>query len=178
MRTHPQQDMKYLIIIVTATVLAFNPGTSIATDKENTPVVTSDKVQKIRRDAEQGVAEAQYNLGVMYDNGKGVPQSYTEAMKWYRLSAEQGDADAQYNLGVMHFAGQGVRQSYPEALKWFRLAASKGYASAQYNLGIMYYNGQGVRVNMAIAKEWLGKACDNGDQQGCDRYRELSLQGK
>jgi len=42
----------------------------------------------------------------------------------------------------------------------------------------MYNNGQGVRVNKATAKEWFGKACDNGEQKGCDRYRELSLQGK
>ncbi len=79
--------MKYLIIIVTATVLAFNPGTSIATDKGN--------------------AVAQYFLGNMYDHGQGVPQNYTEALKWYRLSAEQGDADAQNNLGVMYADGKG-----------------------------------------------------------------------
>ena len=45
---------------------------------------------------------AQYNLGVMYDNGDGVPQDYKEAVKWYRLAAEQGDASAQYNLGLMY----------------------------------------------------------------------------
>ena len=50
--------------------------------------------------AEQGVAFAQYNLGVMYANGQGVPQNYKTAVKWYRLAAEQGDADAQIKLGV------------------------------------------------------------------------------
>jgi TPR repeat protein len=48
--------------------------------------------------AEQGNAVAQYNLGVMYRKGKGVPQNHKTAVKWYRLSAEQGDADAQSNL--------------------------------------------------------------------------------
>ena len=43
---------------------------------------------------------AQYNLGVMYENGQGVPQDYKTAVKWYRLAAEQGDAGAQFNLGV------------------------------------------------------------------------------
>ena len=52
--------------------------------------------------AEQGDAAAQYNLGLMYYTGQGVPQDYKEAVKWYRLSAEQGDATAQYNLGVMY----------------------------------------------------------------------------
>ena len=49
--------------------------------------------------AEQGHADAQHNLGVMYINGRGVPQDYAEAVKWFRLAAEQGHAVAQYNLG-------------------------------------------------------------------------------
>ena len=52
--------------------------------------------------AEQGYAKAQYNLGVMYYNGYGVPQDYKEAARFYTLAAEQGDADAQYNLGLMY----------------------------------------------------------------------------
>ena len=52
--------------------------------------------------AEQGSAQAQYNLALMYNFGQGVPQDYKEAVKWYRLSAEQGVAQAQYNLGVMY----------------------------------------------------------------------------
>jgi uncharacterized protein len=55
--------------------------------------------------AEQGYAEAQYNLGVMYGNGNGVVQDYAEAVKWYRLAAEQGNAKAQNNLGVMYEYG-------------------------------------------------------------------------
>ncbi len=60
--------------------------------------------------AEQGDANVQYNLGVMYDTGLGVAQDYKEAVKWYRLSAEQGNASAQFNLGVMYAAGLGVAQ--------------------------------------------------------------------
>jgi len=52
--------------------------------------------------AEQGSAEAQYNLGLMYANGDGVPQNDEEAVRWYRLAAEQGDANAQFNLGGMY----------------------------------------------------------------------------
>ena len=51
--------------------------------------------------AEQGNADAQYNLGVMYAQGKGIPQNHKTAVKWYRLAAKQGDAFAQYNLGNM-----------------------------------------------------------------------------
>ena len=67
----------------------------------------------------------------MYDNGWGVPQDYTEAVKWYRLAAKQGYASAQFNLGVMYDNGWGVPQDYNEAVKWYRLGAEQGDASAQ-----------------------------------------------
>ena len=49
----------------------------------------------------------------MYDNGRGVPQDDTEAVKWYRKAAEQGHAEAQNNLGVMYLNGRGVPQTMP-----------------------------------------------------------------
>ena len=58
----------------------------------------------------QGYAPAQYNLGVMYHEGSGVPQDDTEAVKWYRTAAEQGYALAQHNLGLMYQMGLGVPQ--------------------------------------------------------------------
>ena len=72
--------------------------------------------------AERGVAEAQFNLGVMYDTGRGVPQDYAEALKWYRKAAGQGNAGAQYNLGIMYEKGRGVPQDYAKAVKWSRTA--------------------------------------------------------
>ncbi len=78
--------------------------------------------------AKDGLAAAQYNLGVMYQKGQGVPQDYKTAVKWYRLAAEQGYACAQYNLGVMYQKGLGVPQNYKTAVKWYRLAAEQGYA--------------------------------------------------
>ena len=73
--------------------------------------------------ADQGNAGAQFNLGLMYDNGKGVTQNHAEAVKWYRLAAVQGNARAQSNLGVMFERGQGVTQNHAEAVKWYRRAA-------------------------------------------------------
>ena len=52
--------------------------------------------------AESGNSVAQFNLGLIYDNGWGVPQDYKEAVKWYRLAAKQGNAWAQNNLGVVY----------------------------------------------------------------------------
>ncbi len=76
--------------------------------------------------AEQGNAEAQFNLGIMYVEGKGVSKDNTEAVKWYRKAAEQGDAQAQNNLGLMYSEGEGVPEDYMEAVKWYRKAAEQG----------------------------------------------------
>ena len=76
--------------------------------------------------AEQGYALAQYNLGLLYDNGQGVPQDYKTALKWYTFAAEQGHASAQNNLGVMYHNGQGVPQDYVRAHMWANLSAAQG----------------------------------------------------
>lgn len=80
--------------------------------------------------AAQGLADAQYNLGLLYAKGQGVPQDYAEALKWWRLAQAQGYAGAQYNLGVMFANGQGVPQEYVLAHMLFNLAAAQGYADA------------------------------------------------
>ena len=123
--------------------------------------------------AEQGNADAQYNLGLMYKKGQGVAQDYRQAAKWYQKAAEQGDVDAQFNLGLMYVNGQGVAQDYRQAAKWWQKAAEQGYAEAQGNLGLMYYNGQGVKKNIKTSKKWFEKACNNGLQGACHNLRSF-----
>ncbi|MEQ1674023.1 MAG: tetratricopeptide repeat protein, partial [Candidatus Nitrotoga sp.] len=81
--------------------------------------------------AEQGLAAAQFSLGLMYHEGKGVPQNFEEAMKWARLAAEQGNASAQSILGGMYFLGQGVPQNFVHAYMWFNIAADNAESDEQ-----------------------------------------------
>ena len=108
--------------------------------------------------AEQGDADAQFNLGFLYAKGEGVPQDHAEAVKWYRLAAEQGNAQAQNDLGASYVNGEGVPQDYAEAVKWYRLAAEQGDADAQVNLGSMYLMGQGVPQDYVQAHMWFNLA--------------------
>ncbi len=113
-------------------------------------------LREFRSLADQGNANAQFSLGIMYSNGLGVPQDYAEAVKWSRKAAEQGDAKAQYNLGIMYRNGEGVPQDYASALQWYRKAAEQGHAKAQFSLGLMYYIGQeGVTQDYAHAYMWI-----------------------
>ena len=120
--------------------------------------------QSIKERAEQGDADAQFNLGFRYDNGEGVPEDDAEAVKWYRKAAEQGYAKAQYNLGLMYDNGEGVPEDDAEAVKWFRKAAEQGYALAQYNLGGMYANGEGVPEDKVLAYMWLNISAASGNE--------------
>ena len=102
---------------------------------------------------------------------------YKTAFTIFEDLASKGDIEAQYNLGLMYRDGEGVRQDYKKSKEWFEKSETQGFAEAQYNLGVMYANGQGVKQDKKIAKEWFGKACDGGDQNGCDYYKILNQQG-
>lgn len=103
-----------------------------------------------RRAAEQGDAVAQWSLGLMYANGRGVAQNHTEAIAWYRLAAEQGHTVAQYSLDAMSNNGNDVVQG-DSAVAPLRRIAEQGNAYAQFELGVMYSNGEGVSRNPVIA---------------------------
>ncbi|MEJ2135228.1 MAG: tetratricopeptide repeat protein [Desulfofustis sp.] len=76
-------------------------------------------------------------MGVMYHTGKGVPQDFKEAIKWYQKAAEQGHNDAQNNLGVMYHIGEGVTQDYNKAAKWYKKGMKNGDLDSKRNLEIL-----------------------------------------
>jgi TPR repeat protein len=148
----------------------------------------------LTNDAESGIAEAQFNLGMLYTQGQGVPQDDQRAVKWYRLAAEQGNSKAQYTLGMMYSKGQGVLLSEQKAMKWFRLYigrtvvpeqitiynlakkkvlsalkilkadAENGAVVAQYYLGMMLANGQGITRDYVLAHMWYNLSGLQGNE--------------
>jgi len=125
---------------------------------------SQDPTAELRQWAEQGDVHAQYNLGDMYENRRGVPQDYREAVRWYRAAAEQGLAKAQYNLGVMCEKGTGTTQDDEEAVRWYLAAAEQGLAQAQHNLGVMYHSGRGVPQDYIQAYMRYSLAASTGDE--------------
>jgi S1-C subfamily serine protease len=81
--------------------------------------------------ADQGNTDAQLNVGLMYDVGKGVPEDPARAVSWYRQSAERGHAAAQFNLGLMYASGRGVEQDTGQARFWLAQAAGQGLQEAR-----------------------------------------------
>ena len=118
-------------------------------------------VEWYRKAADQGFAEAQFNLGKMYSAGLGVGRNKKEAENWYRKAADQGFADAQCSLGEMLDASRSCKFSQ-EAVEWYRKAAEQGLADAQFNLGKMYASGSGVSKNEKEAVHWFRKSAEQG----------------
>ena len=96
-------------------------GTAFATSK-----LKGETASKLRPLAQQGDATAQFKLGLLYEDGRGVAINYEEAAKWFRLAAEQGETQAQNSISFAYAKGKGVDQNYVEAYKWASLAASRG----------------------------------------------------
>jgi TPR repeat protein len=111
----------------------------------------------------------------MYDKGRGVPQDYAEAMRWYHKAAEQGNTLAQANLGDMYLTGRGVPQNYAAAARWFHKAAEQGFAPAQNNLGVMYENGQSVPQDYVQAHMWFSLAAARVSET---EYRETAMRNR
>ena len=117
-----------------------------------------DDANEYRKAAEQGNADAQYNLGLCYEVGSGVPKDEVEAVKWYRKAADQGYVEAQSYLGDCYANANGVKKDEVEAVKWYRKAAEQGNAEAQYNLGFCYSIGSGVPRDAEKSLNWGRKA--------------------
>ena len=105
--------------------------------------------------ADKGDAEAQYSLGTLYAEGKGVEQNDATAFLWFQRAANQGVAAAQYNVGASYATGAGVGKNDVDAARWFRRAADQGMAFAQLNLGLLYAAGNGVPQDVVEAYKWL-----------------------
>ena len=130
---------------------------------QDTPSAAQE-LSDLRARAEAGDASAQYNLGLMHAEGRGVPQDFAEAATWYRKAAEQGDAGAQYHLGLMYAEGRGVPQDAAAASAWFRsIEAEQINIFAQHKLGRMYAGGLGVAQDFAEAAVWFRRGAENGD---------------
>jgi TPR repeat protein len=117
--------------------------------------------------AEDGHAGAQGALGILYRDGRGVPQDLTEAVKWFELGARQGDPGAQTSLGVAYFEGKGIAGNPAKALLWFTIAASKAGPNSP-----AAQNRDRLRQAMAEIQtreaDELAQRCTNSNFADCD----------
>lgn len=133
--------------------------------------------------AQSGDAKAQFELGVMYFKGFGVPQDYIKALDFFEKAAVQGHERAKdyiprtyFALGSDYFSEDaGERQDDHEAFKWFSKAAELGHAQAQYLIGLMYYFGEGIQKDEVKGVVLLKQSAQNGFEEAQKLIDEYKL---
>ena len=115
--------------------------------------------------AEDGHAEAQFGIGLCYENGRSVERNLELAAVWYHKAAEQGLDEAQFNLGNLYLNAEGFPQDLVKAVRWYRRAAEQGMPHAQVNLGYSYETGSGVAKNAEKAVSWYRRAAEQNFSQ-------------
>ena len=131
----------------------------------------------LRKIAEQGLAEAQNNLGNCLYKGSSCTVDKVEAVKWFKKAAEQGHAEAQNHLAYCLDKGIGCAENKAEAFQWFRKAAEQGHAKAQYNLAYCLYEGSSCTVDKVEAVKWLKKAAEQGHAEAQNNLAYCLVKG-
>jgi len=116
----------------------------------------------LRTAAASGNPAAQYEVGLRYARGGGVPQDYGQAAYWFELAGKQNLAIAQYRLATLFEKGRGVAQDMEQARGWYERAAQAGNVKAMHNLAVIYAEGKGVPQDFAKAGQWFLAAADHG----------------
>ena len=139
----------------------------LASDK---PADLAAAVANFRTAAEAEVPAAQYALGVLYLQGKGVPKDTTQAAQWFRRAADNGDLGAEVEFAIRLFNGDGVPKDEARAARYFLHAAQRGNAIAQNRIAKLYVAGRGVPKNLVEAAAWnLAAASQGRSDAGLDQ---------
>lgn len=172
--------MRKLFVIL----LSLLAATTVAAGNDIWQALFKEKLME----ATQGSSNAQYDVGAMYQNGRGVQASRDRAIEWYEKAAAQnnveaisrlklmqdnrerfkkelaqagkGSIESQYNLGNMFTRGIGIDINLTEAREWYRKAADQGHEKAEYQLGLIFHEGRGVRKDAVAAYKWFKKSAE------------------
>ena len=166
---------------VTALVLSivclasFACGTKPPLDaSENHRAESEAAAKELRKLAEEGNVTAQNRLGLFYKFGKGVPQNYGQAKRWFEEAAKQGHAEAQINLGMLYLREDAPPRSPQMAIFWFSRAAEQGVVPAFTKLGQMYQEAEGVPEDLVQAYMWFHLAATNGEAPSAEKRDVLA----
>ena len=171
--------MKRHTVIITVLNLVLGCTSFVFADGQYVESLRSDDTAKWQKAAEQGNANAMFNLGLMYKYGwGGVMQDYNKTMALYLKAATVGNTRAMLGNGWMYKNGQVAGKNGVAAFEWFQKAAYAGNAGGMYNLGFAYEYGDGVEKDLDMAIQWYNKASEKGNSGGMFALGNLYLKAK
>ncbi len=108
-----------------------------------------------RLSALEGDTDSMYQLGVLFQMGRGVSKDHSKAVEWYKKAAEQGHVKAQFNLGAMYESGWGTTPDYKMAYDYYRKAAAQGHDRAESKCNMLRDGGLLMLGNTNLPREEL-----------------------
>lgn len=120
--------------------------------------------------AAQGLAPAEFRLGLFYQNGLGIPRDLGAASSWYLKAAQRGNVSAMYNLALLAANG---KPDYATAARWFKKAAEFGLHNSQYNYAVLLAYGLGVKRDLVSSYAWFAIAAAQGDHGAAEKRDEV-----
>ena len=126
------------------------------------------------RNAQGGLAPAQYRIGNFYEKGLGIDRDIAKAKTWYQMAAEQGNASAMHNLAVLFAMGADGTADNESAARWFQNAAELGVKDSQFNLGILAAKGVGMPQSLEESYKWFALVAKTGDRDAAAKRDEIA----
>ena len=164
------KNILYTILLIASigtTIIGCDGTDAVNTTQSDVDIQSTDdnKFKTILKlAAEQGNGLAQFNLGLMYYQGKGTIQDYKEAFKWFQKSAEEGSSLGQRSLGKMYIEGNGIAKNYKKGIKWYKKSAEQGNSMSQGLLGMIYLAGDKVDQDLVLAHMYFNIATVKGNE--------------
>jgi TPR repeat protein len=128
----------------------------------------------LSRAAARNEPVAQYEMGVMYENGRGVRADPVQAFKWLESAALKGNRRAIHSLATAYTEGRGTEKNMSEAARWYGRAAELGSVNDQFNLGVLFERGMGITQSLPDAYKWYAIAAAQGDKESQSRIAAIA----
>ena len=129
---------------------------------EPLPAVSDKLPMLLRNAAAKGQPAAEYEIGIRYVEGTGVPQNTDEGIRWLERAADAGLAPAHFRIGGLYEKGLGVKKSLATARRHYVIAADKGHAKAMHNLAVLFAEGVEGTPDYKAASQWFRRAAEHG----------------
>jgi uncharacterized protein len=171
-RTHCQ----CVILIALFLVFFFASSCAAPSSGPPQPLIGGPAVGEVLKRAQAGDPNAQNELGLLYSEGRGLPQNFLEAKDWFKKAADKGHAGAQVNLGTLYSLGRGAPYSDHMALFWFQKAAEQRNALAFAKLGMMYERGRAVPQSLIEAHMWYNLSVAYGEKRAAESRDAVAAQ--
>jgi TPR repeat protein len=142
------------------------------------PKDTKSGMEMMRMAAEQGVGEAQQDVGRDYEYGWTVKPDLMQALKWYAKAADNGRPWSQWRIGMAYVNGEGRKADPVRAVAYFRRAADAGGVDGMTSLAVMYATGEGVKQDFTRARELYEQAIDAGSAHALKNLAGMYMRGE